>query len=100
MTGEWVCIYSVVSDSEAPWTVNPRAPWSMEFSRQECWSRLPFPTPGDLPDPGIKPTFLCLLYWQADSSTTAPAKNLTNEWGSIKLYPRQTLQNFISDLGT
>ena len=28
----------------------------MEFSRQENWSRLPFPTPGDLPDPGIKPT--------------------------------------------
>ena len=31
---------------------------SMEFPRQEYWSRLPFPPPGDLPDPGIKPTFL------------------------------------------
>ena len=30
----------------------------MEFSRQEYWGGLPFPTPGDLPDPGIKPTFL------------------------------------------
>ena len=33
------------------------APLSMEFSRQVCWSRLPFPTPGDLLDPGIKPAF-------------------------------------------
>ena len=38
-----------------PWTVAHQAPTSMEFSRQECWSRLPFPFPGDLPDPGIKP---------------------------------------------
>ena len=35
-----------------------QAPLSMEFSRQEYWSRLPFPTPGDLPDPGIKPASL------------------------------------------
>ena len=39
----------------------------MEFSRQEYWSGLPFPTPGDLPDPGIKPYLLCLLHWQVDS---------------------------------
>ena len=32
-----------------------QAPLSMEFSRQEYWSRLPFPTPGDLPDPGMEP---------------------------------------------
>ena len=38
-----------------PWTVAYQAPPSMEFSRQECWTRLPFPSPGDLPDPGIKP---------------------------------------------
>ena len=40
----------------APWTVAHQAPLSMEFSKQEYWSGLPFPTPGDLPDPGIKPT--------------------------------------------
>ena len=34
---------------------------SMEFPRQEYWSGLPFPPPGDLPDPGIKPTFLMSL---------------------------------------
>ena len=31
-----------------------QVPLSLEFSRQECWSGLPFPTPGDLPNPGIK----------------------------------------------
>ena len=38
-----------------PWTVAYQAPLSMGFSRQEYWSGLPFPSPGDLPDPGIKP---------------------------------------------
>ena len=44
-----------------PWTVACQAPLSMGFSRQEHWSGLPFPSPGDLPDPGIKPMSLCLL---------------------------------------
>ena len=38
-----------------PWTVAHQAPLSMGFSRQEYWSGLPFPSPGDLPDPGIEP---------------------------------------------
>ena len=38
-----------------PWTVAYQAPPSVGFSRQECWSGLPFPSPGDLPHPGIKP---------------------------------------------
>ena len=38
-----------------PWTVAYQAPPSMGFSRQEYWIELPFPSPGDLPDPGIKP---------------------------------------------
>ena len=38
-----------------PWTVAHQAPPSMGFSRQEYWSGLPFPSPGDLPDPGIEP---------------------------------------------
>ena len=45
---------SVVSDSVTPWTVAHQAPLSMGFSRPEYWSELPFPSPGDLPDPGIK----------------------------------------------
>ena len=38
-----------------PWTVAYQSPLSMGFSRQECWSGSPFPSPGDLPDPGTKP---------------------------------------------
>ena len=41
-----------------PWTVDRQAPLSMEFSKQEYWSGLPCPSPGDLPNPGIEPTFL------------------------------------------
>ena len=40
-----------------PQTIGRQAPLSMEFSRQEHWSGLSFPSPGDLPDPGIKPGF-------------------------------------------
>ena len=46
---------SVASDSlPPPWTVARQDPLSLEFSRQECWNGLPFPSLGDLPDPGIK----------------------------------------------
>ena len=38
-----------------PWTVARQAPLSMGFPRQEYWSGLPFPSPGDLPDPGMEP---------------------------------------------
>ena len=41
-----------------PMDCSPQAPLPMEFSRQEYWSGAPFPTPGDLPDPGIKPASL------------------------------------------
>ena len=47
-----------------PWTVAHQAPLSMGLCRQEFWSGLPFPSPGDLPDPGIKPGSPAL---QADS---------------------------------
>ena len=49
-----LCAHSVMSDSAAPWTVAHQAPLSMGFSRQDSWSELPFPSPGDLPDPGIQ----------------------------------------------
>ena len=38
-----------------PWTIAHQAPLSMEFSRQEYWSGLPFPPPDDIPDPGTEP---------------------------------------------
>ena len=54
------CLCSVLSDSGTPWTEARQAPMPMEFSRQEYWSGLPCPPPGDLPDPGIKPVSLAL----------------------------------------
>ena len=59
-----------MSDSYAtPWTVAHQVPPSMGFSRQEYWSGLPFPSPGDLPDPGIEPRSPAL---QADALTSEP----------------------------
>ena len=49
-----------MSDFAIPWTVAYQAPLSMEFSRQEYWSGLPFLSPGDLSDPGIEPRSLAL----------------------------------------
>ena len=46
------CVYSVASDSVTLWTVDRQASLSMGFSRQEYWSGLPFPTPGNVPNPG------------------------------------------------
>ena len=43
-----------------PWTIAHQAPLSMGFSRQEYWSGLPCPPPGDLPNPGIKPRYATL----------------------------------------
>ena len=47
---------SVVSDSATPWTGAHQTPLSMGYFRQEIWSGLPFPSPGDLPNPGIEPS--------------------------------------------
>ena len=46
--------HSVVSNSATPWTAALQSPLSMGFLRQEHWSGLPFPSPGDLPDPKIE----------------------------------------------
>ena len=51
-----VKLLSRVQFFATPWTVAHQAPPSMEFSRQEYWSGLPFPSPGDLPNPGIEPS--------------------------------------------
>ena len=45
-----VCVLSRVQLFATPWTVAHQAPLSMEFSKQEYWSRLPFPSPGELPN--------------------------------------------------
>ena len=58
-----------------PWTIAYQAPLFMGFSRQEYWSGLPFPPPGDLPDPGIEPGSPAL---QADTLPSEPPRKPSN----------------------
>ena len=62
-------LFSRVQLFVTPGTVAYQAPPSMGFSRQECWSGLPFPSPGDLPDPGVEPRSPAL---QADALPFEP----------------------------
>ena len=57
-----------------PWTVVCKAPLPLEFSRQEYWNGLPFPTPGDLPDPAIKPLSLVSPALADGFLTTVPSE--------------------------
>ena len=70
------------------WTVAYKAPQSMGFSRQEYWSGLPFPSPGDLSDPGIEPRSPAL---QADTLPSEPPGNVTQSTGSQRV--RQDLSD-------
>ena len=63
------CMLGHIRLCVTPWTVAHQVLLSMEFARQEYWSRLPFPSPGDLPNPGIEPGFPAL---QADSLLFEP----------------------------
>ena len=54
-------VHSVMSESATPWTIACQSPLSMEFSKQEYWSGLPFPTSQDLPYPRIEPVSLASL---------------------------------------
>ena len=71
-----------------PWTVAYQAPLSMGFSRQEYWSGLPFPSPGDLPDPGIESRSPTL---QADALTSEPPGKPSNEEVKVKSFSRVQL---------
>ena len=64
-----------------PWTVARQPPLSIAFSRQEYWGGLPFPSPGDLPDPGIEPTSPAL---QAVSLPTEPSGKPTTQRKPLK----------------
>ena len=67
-----VCVLSHVRLFAALWTVAHLAPLSMEFSRQEYWSGVPYPPAGDLPDPGIKPAFRTSPAFAGRFFTTEP----------------------------
>ena len=74
-----------------PWTVARQAPLSMGFPRQECWSGLPFPSPGDLPDPGMEPAspvapalaggFFTLSHLGSPTKAQDPAERLNADMG-------------------
>ena len=66
-----VLSHSVVSDSAIIWTIACQSPVSMGFFRQEYCSGLPFPPPGDLLDPGVKPMSHVSPVLQADSLMAA-----------------------------
>ena len=79
-----------------PWTVAHQAPLSIEFLRQEQWSRLPFPFPGHLPKPGIKPSSSAL---QADSLPWSHPESLRKEtstrFSSICFHEKETYSKCI-----
>ena len=72
---------SLVQLLATPWTVAYKAPLSMGLSKQEYWSGLPFPSPGDLPNPGIKPGSPAL---QTDALPSEPL-HLLFTWGQTML---------------
>ena len=72
-----VCVLSWVQFFATPWTVAGWAPLSMEFSRQEYWTGLPFPLPGIFRTQGSNTGLLHLLHWQADS---LPLNHLGSPW--------------------
>ena len=69
--------HSIVSNSVTPWTAAYQAPLSMEFSRKEYWSGLPFPSSGHLPDPGIEGRSLA---FQTDSLPSEPPRKQKMTW--------------------
>ena len=71
-----------------PWTVAYQAPPSMGFPRQECWNGLPFPSPGDLPDPGIEPRSPAL---QADALPSEPPGKHMHTYRHVHVHGCMTL---------
>ena len=65
-------VFSHIRFFVTPWAIAHQAPLSMGFPRQEYWNGLPFPPPGDLPDPGIEPTSLAFPVLAGRLLTTEP----------------------------
>ena len=88
----WEGNLSLVWLFETPWTIAYQSSQPMEFSRQVYWSGLPFPSPGNLPDPGIKPRSPSL---QADAWLSEPlGKPYVCESWTIKKAERQRIDAF------
>ena len=67
-----------------PWTVAHQAPLSMRFSRQEYWRGLPFPSPGDLPNPGLKLMSHTPAWQEGSLPLLPPGKTLNQLYSNIK----------------
>ena len=80
---------------ETPWTLACQAPLSMEFSRHEYWNGLKFPSPGALPNSGIKPTFPVVPAVQADSLPLSHWENPKESTGLVNL--EKIICNFSSE---
>ena len=77
--------FSHVQLCATPWTIARQAPLSMKFSRQEYWSGLPCPSPGDLPNPGIEPmsltsTVLAGRFFTTSATWEVPNANFLAKW--------------------
>ena len=92
--GSWVklircvCVLSGICLFGTPWTVARQAPLSMRFPRQEYWSGLPFPSPGDLPDSGIEsssPALAVRFFTPESPGKPQPHSVYLKNWGSPKM---------------
>ena len=108
ITLSWIlCVVSHVQLFVTPWTINCQAAQSMEFSMEEYWSRLSILTPGNLPQPGIKPRSLASLALMGIFFTNVPprqpliitkCKHLTKQKHASK-YKTQSNQKLIQENG-
>ena len=87
MLSHFSCVWLFVT----LWTVASQAPLSMGFSKQEYWSGLPCPPPGDLPDPGIEPVFHAASASQGDSL-------LLSHLGSPYIFYMHIIMNYIYNI--
>ena len=78
----------------APWTIAHQAPLSMEFSRQKYWSRLPFPTSGDLPNVGIEPMSPALAGRFFFFTKRATWEALSDDPLRYSFFPQTNWENF------
>ena len=83
----YICLIIIyINTYTTPWTVAQQAPPSMGFSRQEYWSALPFPSPGDLPDPGTEPRSPALQAYALTSEPPGKPKYIYTHMYFIYLY--------------
>ena len=82
------CVLSYLQLFVTPWTIACQTLLSMEFSKQEYWSGLPFLTPEDLPNPEIKPTF----FTTAPNNVIKHAFKNTSTWRDRNLIPEENAE--------